>query len=184
MPMTDPIPIGYFPKIVLARPDWLRVPAVQHICSVSECMSPGPADWIFQWTHNNLGAFNSEDEAWNVVPDGRQNSSYRLLAYFMVPLLFRNGKRNALNVPVLPVQPVPESYERIGYDCVVREHYSFGCSPLSCNRAAEEYEVNRFCLLDDLADALELAARFSDKTANYEPGDYVVIEVWAAGLPS
>ena len=53
---------------------------------------------------------------------------------------------------------------------------SFFCSPLSCNGMAEEYPVNRYCLVDDPDTALAMARDFA--TGNCEPGPYCVVEVW------
>ena len=56
---------------------------------------------------------------------------------------------------------------------------SFGCSPLSCNYMAQEYPVNRHCLVDDLVTAQAMARDFA--TGNCEPGSYCVVEVWTQG---
>ena len=49
----------------------------------------------------------------------------------------------------------------------------------SCNYMAEEYPVNRFCLVDDLDTALAMVHDFA--TGNCEPGPYCVVEVWMQG---
>ena len=41
---------------------------------------------------------------------------------------------------------------------------------------AEEYPVNRYCLVDDLDTAVPMACHFA--TGNCEPGAYCVVEVW------
>ena len=41
---------------------------------------------------------------------------------------------------------------------------------------AEEYPVNRYCLVDDPDTALAMARDFA--TGNCEPGPYCVVEVW------
>jgi hypothetical protein len=64
----------------------------------------------------------------------------------------------------------------LGYDVVSRSLGSnFECSPLSCNSAAEEIEVNGYCLIDRLEAAVEAARTFS--SGNWEPGPYYVLEV-------
>ncbi len=55
----------------------------------------------------------------------------------------------------------------------------FECSPLSCNGMAGEIPVNRYCLLDNVEQALRVAARFDEEQP--EPGDYFVVEVSARG---
>jgi hypothetical protein len=59
----EPTHIGYFPKHVLTRPDWLKAAGVLEVCSVSECVSPGPDDWISHWAHNDLWLYNDEATA-------------------------------------------------------------------------------------------------------------------------
>ena len=49
------------------------------------------------------------------------------------------------------------------------------CSPLSCNGLAAEFEINEFCLLPSLDQAVDAAERFSREQP--EPGDYYVVEV-------
>lgn len=97
----------------------------------------------------------------------------------------------------------PPGFEPIGFDAVegyvrdaaaarasgsrVPNQFRFDCSPLLCNGMAQALErggvpgcaglrVNRWCLIDRLADAQRLAAAFAAGGA--EPGPYVVVEVW------
>jgi hypothetical protein len=46
--------IGYFPKKVFQRPDWLKAAGVTAIRSVCECVSSGPPDWMQRWKHNDM----------------------------------------------------------------------------------------------------------------------------------
>jgi hypothetical protein len=178
VPQAEPTLIGYFPKHVVPRPDWLKVWQVTEICSVSECGSPGPEGWIRHWAHNDLWVFSDEQTAWGVVPGGPSNPDYRLFAYRLFPVQFDGGEQRPFAIPPLSVQPLPGGYRRLGYDVVARSGTTpFECSPLSCNGAAEQVPVNRFCLVDDLAEAFRLAARFSRDEEGYEPGPYHVMEV-------
>jgi hypothetical protein len=47
-----PVLIGYFPKKTVRRPDWLKAANVEEVCSASDCISDGPANWISAWKHN------------------------------------------------------------------------------------------------------------------------------------
>src|SRR5688572_11170342 len=71
---------GYFPKRIEARPDFVKAPTVREICSVSDCISSGPKNWIDLWLHNEFGWFNTILDAKRITPVG-QESVYRLFAY-------------------------------------------------------------------------------------------------------
>lgn len=180
----EPVLIGYFPKRIAARPVGLESPEIEWICSVSECISAGPDGWLDAWRHNELWAFNSEDLAWSVVPNGLANRDFTLLAYRLLPQMFCNGEPKILELPQLAVQPLPSGYQRLGWDVVAHSGGgAFECSPLSCNYAANEFPVNRYCLVEELEDIIALACRFSMPEEHYEPGPYNVYEVWARELP-
>jgi hypothetical protein len=46
---------GYFIKRVMRKPDWLQVPGVLEVCSVSNCISMPPEGWVERWLHNQFG---------------------------------------------------------------------------------------------------------------------------------
>lgn len=173
--MTDePVLIGYFPKRIAAVPEWLHGSAAEEVCSVSECVSPGPRGWIDHWLHNRYGCFDSTEKAWEVVPDG--STEYAIFAWRLVPLLFTDGRSGAFAVFAPEVEPLPPTYRSLGFDVVSRSVSDFfECSPLSCNAMALEVTVNRHCLVEDLEAALVLASRFSVEEP--EPGSYQVVEV-------
>jgi hypothetical protein len=173
-----PTLIGYFPKKVAPASDWFKARRVREVCSVSEHVSPGPPNWSDRWAHNEMGAFDDEQAAWGVVPGGPANTAYRMFAYRLFPAEFERGQQQPIAVPPLAVQPLPAAYHRLGYDVVSRcGGYTFECSPLSCNYAAEMTPVNEHCLVDDPAEAFRLAVRFS-REKGAEPGPYYVVEVW------
>ena len=55
------IPAGYMAKRVATRPEWLEVPSVDDIYSVSRCVSRDFADYINYWKHNGYWLFDSID---------------------------------------------------------------------------------------------------------------------------
>lgn len=174
----EPTLIGYFPKRVVAAPDWLQAEGVKEVCSVSECVSPGPEGWIDGWAHNEMWAFDDEQAAWGVVPGGRSNPDYRMFAYRLFPVEFDGGEQRPFAIPSLGVRPLADHYRRLGDDVVSRTCGStFECAPLSCNYAARQVKVNEHCLLDDAAEAFRLAVPFS-REEGAEPGPYHVVEVW------
>jgi len=169
---------GFFAKHIEPRPEFLHVPGVREICSVSECISSGPENWIDLWLHNDLGWFNRMADARRAIPPG-QESQFRLFAYRMHPEVFTAGGRVPFTVPdsVQP-EPIPAEFRRLGFDSASKSMESIlglECSPLSCNGMAEEIVANEFCLFPGLNEAIAGAQRFAAEQP--EPGDYYVIEV-------
>ena len=172
----DPTLIGYFPKRTAKRPDWLKSPGVEEVCSVSTCVSDDPDGWIELWRHNAMSLFDTPELAWSAVPLPTRHE-FDLYAYQLFPLEFDEGQPRLFTIPSLHVQPLPSSFERLGYDVVSRSHGShFECSPLSCNSMAEQTATNRYCLVDDAQTAFHFAAEF--EAQGCEPGPYYVVEVW------
>lgn len=65
----------------------------------------------------------------------------------------------------------------LGLDLVSRSTDShFECSALSCNHGADDFPVNRFCLMDDSAAAYDACLTVSKGA--YEPGPYHLLEVY------
>ena len=181
--MTQPpVLIGYFPKRVVPRPDWLKAPGVLVIRSVSECMSSGPPDRIERWTHNEMWVYSTVAAARQTVPAG-ERASFEMQAYLILPVRWDDGVEEPLALPPLEAEPVPADFERVGFDVVsiMRGHSGFGCSPLSCNGMAAEIATNRHCLLDDLDVATRTAEGFS--RGDVEPGPYHVVEVLRQAPP-
>lgn len=171
-----PVLIGYFAKRRTPAPDELRVVGVEEICNVSECLAPGPADWVEAWLHNEHGCFNSPDDARRVADDAP--GDYQLFAYRLLPLRFRRDQTESMEVSAPGIAPLPPDFQSLGFDVVSKSLSSglgFECSPLSCNIMALEVTVNRHCLVDGFEVARELASRFSVEEP--EPGPYYVIEI-------
>lgn len=174
--MSEPVLIGYFPKHRTPRPEWLPVPHVEEICSVSGCIARQPADWIDSWTHNDWSAYDTPELARAVAEEGCDLYAWRIL-----PTLFGREAEQPLTLTGVAPSALPTDFERLGWDVVSRSGLGilgFECSPLSCNRMASQEAVNRYCLLDSEADAVAFARRCAVEQP--EPGDYLVIEVWRA----
>jgi hypothetical protein len=80
---------GYFPKKVETAPDWIKAPHVSDVCSVSDCVAPGPGGWIDKWLHNGRALYDSEELALRVIPAG--DETFRVLAFRFLPLRYRNN---------------------------------------------------------------------------------------------
>src|SRR5262245_4460359 len=107
---------GFFAKRVELRPEWLRVPNVSEICSVSDCISHAPVGWIDHWLHNGFGWFNGIADAISVVPDS-ERASYHLFAYRLYPRGFQKGNQIELVVPSdVRSDPIPDTFQSLGFD--------------------------------------------------------------------
>lgn len=178
----SPTLIGYFPKRTLRHPDFLPDTGVVEICSVSNCISKDPDEWINHWRHNEMWTYDNAEAAWSVVPD-EVREAFDLYAYSLFPVRFTRAGEEAFAIPAVNPVTLGAEFSRLGFDAVSRSYDStFECSPLSCNYLAREVPTNRHCLLDTAEAALELAANCEAKQC--EPGPYHVVEVWRQEPPS
>jgi hypothetical protein len=123
-----------------------------------------------------MWVYDTPELAWSVVPEAARRE-FDLYAYEMFPVVFDDGQQQAFQIPAIHVQPLPSSFEPLGYDVVSRTcGTSFECSPLSCNHMAEHVAVTRQCLVADADIAFRLAREF--EAGGCEPGPYYVVEVW------
>lgn len=178
--MLESVFIGFLARKVAPRPDFLVHAPIDDVCSVSEHVSPSAPDRIERGAHNSAGYYDTEALAWSTVPEGEADA-YTLFAYRAVPLRFDDDCEPwspADEWPGLPAHTDLSPYAPIGYDIV---NSSFGewfeCSPLSCNGIANQYAVNRHCLVDDVEAAMELGRLFAGEHLPVEPGSYFVVEV-------
>lgn len=168
--------IGYFPKRRTPAPEGLQAAGVDEICSVSECLAPGPEGWVEAWLHNAFGCYDSPDAAEHVAGDAE--GEYEVFAYRLLPLRFSDGQAEPIGVAPAGISPLSPNFQSLGFDVVSKslaQGLGFECSPLSCNLMATEVGVNRHCLVGDLETARMLAIRFSVEEP--EPGPYYVVEV-------
>ena len=140
MNLPNPVLVGFFPKITEDKPDGFDVPEVAEICSVSECISKGPHDWVNKWRHNILGFYDSETLARSVIDTNADE--FDLYAYKLYPFQFDNGTVLPFKIPVC-LEDKLVMYQFLGYDPVSKSTDFFECSPLSCNYAAKKFSVNR-----------------------------------------
>lgn len=166
--------VGFFPKLSTAAPEMFQAIGVETIASVSRCISAGPPDWIDSWSYNALGFYDTEAGARSIVPPG---DPYDLYAYEVFPLRAAEARLERFTAREAP-GGVPADFELLGFDIVSRSTSDFfECSPLSCNQAAMEGTVNRFCLLPHEGEAWEWLRRIA-REGSYEPGPYYLFRVW------
>jgi hypothetical protein len=171
----DSVFAGYFAKRIMPRPDWLAVPHIREIWSVSECMSKGPERWIDHWKHNTTTwLFDTAELASSVIPP-EERADFVLVAYrFWAPIVDKGEEFDLEDdLPALP--PPDDSFESIGFDAVSHPVSNFSCSPLSCNHGAKTFATNEYCLFATLEEAIVGAKEFS--TGKWEPGPYFIVEV-------
>jgi hypothetical protein len=180
MRRPKPILIGFFPKKT-ARPDsWFGGSPVLEICSVSDCISKAPEDWINHWKHNmTWWVYDTEELARSVVGDDL--ASYDMYAYTVFPVVFDGETESPVDV-TSTARGNLAGFDFLGYDAVSQEQSGapFSHSPLSCNRGFDQYRVNCYCLLDDLGEAWRITheiARDAKATNTWEPGVYYLCEV-------
>ena len=121
------------------------------------------------------GFYDSPELARQVVPDD-DVAKFEVFAYELYPVEFVDGEETVLSIAPGRVVPLDASFDQVGYDVVSRSSADFfECSPLSCNRMAEEVSVNRHCLVETVEEALRLAAQV--EASGCEPGPYYVFRV-------
>ena len=167
--------VGYFPKVTHPGVEWLGNASVLEICSVSQCISKGPEDWINHWKHNPLGFYDSEATALEVVASDA--GAFDLYAYKLYPFRCLDGIREAVELPA-NLDELHTAYELLGYDIATRSTTDFfECSPLSCNAGARDYPVNQYSLLPTPEVAQHILSAICE-SGTFEPGPYYLFEVY------
>jgi len=172
------IPAGYTVKFVHEKDDWLKASNIKNIYSVSECISKCPINHYDHWKFNSLVFYDNEKILEELlVKDVINKSELTWFYYEIFEKEILNGIWKEFEVEKLNVEKL-DSYKLVGFDIAC---YSIGsshdCSPLSCNRGAEVFEVNEFCLINKLEDAINSAEKI-DKDGGYEPGPYRILGVY------
>jgi hypothetical protein len=181
------IPVGYMGKRIVQRTDWLKVPSVKEIFSVSHCVSDNFMDYIDCWKHNGYWFFNAPDDIMEVAKQNNVNLTGVRLFYYEVYNFQWNDTRcswekfspeTAFKTDVM----VPASKQLEGYD-VVTFWAGNGpeCSPLSCNGPAEEIPTNQHCLLQSFEQAKRLVEE--GKFKDGEPGPLRIFAVYSIESP-
>jgi hypothetical protein len=175
------IPVGYMAKHVRKKPDWLKVPNVTDIYSVSNCVSKDFADYIQYWKHNGFWLFDSPEIIKKVADDNSIQSTGMSLFYYEVYEKEFDGEQWQPFAPELSfkTEVVPPSQKQLeGFDVAnFTGRNAPECSGLSCNGLAGELPVNNHCLfgLFDEAWSIVNNGSFNDS----EPGPYRIFAVYS-----
>ncbi len=176
------IPIGYMYKKVSKKTDWLKADNVVDIYSVSSCISEDFIDWVNFWQHNGYWFFDNSKIMQNLAKENHILLTGMKLFYYSAyekqwdddnrqwqPF---DAERTFTTDIEQPVDVVLQGYDIVSFS----GQTSAECSPLSCNGMAQEIEVNKHCLLDDL----EEAKKYLEKGMfnNCEPGPYRIFAVY------
>jgi hypothetical protein len=180
------IPVGYLYKTVVQRPDWIPVPAIDDVYSVSGCISPFFTDYVKRWKHNGYWLFNSPDAMESICrQEGIDLSGMTLFFYEAHEMEFdqHNGETAGTWVEfrcdgAFPTKvELPGDKKLAGYDVVAFACSNAPeCSPLACNKLATEFELNPHCLFETFEAAKE--ALESGVFHNAEPGPYRILAVY------
>ena len=178
------IPVGYMAKKVVQRPDWLKVPNVYDIYSVSSCFSRNFMDYINFWRHNGYWFFDTPRTIRELSQENKVDLKDLTFFYYEVyEKEFDEEQKTWLffepeEFPTHVILPTHREFH--GYDVVT---FSMGtnpeCSPLSCNHLASEIRTNAHCLLESFEETkkrLEVG-RFD----HAEPGPFRIFAVYTIG---
>lgn len=174
-------------KRVAARPDWLGVPHVSDIYSVSGCISEEFADYIDAWKHNGFWLFDSPEVIGEVAREKSVSlDGAKLFYYEAYEMEFCEkqmkwsafGPETGFKTSI--VAPLSKKLE--GFDLVTFcGRSSPECSPLSCNQVARDVSVNEHCLVRTFEEAK--AALESGRFSEAEPGPYRIFAVYSVEWP-
>ena len=176
-------PIGYLYKRVASRPEWLAVPAVKDIYSLSGCISKDFADYINYWKHNGFWLFDSPSVMRSLAREHSITLDGAKLFYYEAHELQYDSERGGWHRHQ-PEVAFPVNVEFLsgttleGFDVATFfAGTSPECSPLSCNSSAKEIATNEHCLIPTF-EAAQLAVE-SGRFEHTEPGPYRIIAVYS-----
>jgi len=81
--LPDFVFLGFCAKRSLRTPFAGRA---REIASISECLAKRASEWVKQWDFNRATCWNTEAQAWSLVPD-ESKGAFRIFAYRALPLL-------------------------------------------------------------------------------------------------
>jgi hypothetical protein len=173
-------------KTVSSKPEWLKVPQVVDLYSVSGCLSEDFADYIEYWKHNGYWLFDSPEIIRGVAHENSIPLERTSLFYYEVYGMEFDGNdwcpfQPEPSVPTNVVPPAEKTLE--GFDVVTFfARNAPECSPLSCNGMAQEIRTNEHCLFSSFDEAQEKVTVGAFNRA--EPGPYRIFAVYSVNWPT
>ncbi len=193
----ESILLGYVSKRIELRPTWLDVPTVHRICSASGCVSSAAIDYdtMFPNTGSCYDSPALAREAQSLECDSFEGWVVHAHRLFLAmidedrePSTIRADRLLGPDHGLDSVEPLNSSFRSLGFDVAQMEPHqsakggfapcmpAIGCSPLSCNHRAKDFDVNEHCLLRSWNEALRAGRDFAN--GGGEPPPYVIIEVF------
>jgi hypothetical protein len=179
------LPVGYLAKRSCKKPEGLKIPGVDDVYSVGNCVNDDFADYINYWKHNGYWLFDSSEIIRAVARENSIELEGALLFYYEAheKEFAKEGWRPFFPEPSFTTKVVQPRHKRLeGFDVVT---FSVGnspeCSPLSCNGLAEALRTNSHCLFESFDEAW--ANVNSGEFAGGEPGPYRIFAVYSVDWP-
>ena len=169
----------------MQKPKGFHVDGIADVYSVSSCINDDFADYIEYWKHNGhwLLIHPRSSGTWQrkILLSLAKRPSFTTKCTIW-SLMVRVGVPYGAE-PSVPTNVVPPQEKVLeGFDVVT--FYAKNapeCSPLSCNRMAEEIRTNRHCLLESFGQAYD---RLNEGAFNNaEPGPYRIFTVYSVEWP-
>ena len=176
------IPVGYMAKRISQDTQWLEIPAVIDLYSVSSCISKNFADYIPYWKHNGYWFFDSPEIIQGLAREHSIDLTGTQLFYYETYELeydeeeheWLEFEREDFPTDVLtPAVKILEGYDLVSFYLGTNPQ----CSPLSCNHLAREVQVNPHCLFATFEDAQQVLESAIFK--GVEPGPYRIFAVYS-----
>jgi hypothetical protein len=179
------IPVGYMAKVSCSKPERFIMPGVADVYSVGSCVNEDFADYIDYWRHNGYWLFDSPAIIQNVAKEHAISLEQAMLFYYEAYEMEFTGEewRAFYPEPSMATNVVAASQKTLeGFDVVTFfVGSSSECSPLSCNRLADEVPTNEHCLIASFDEAK--TALDTGKFNGGEPGPYRIFAVYSVDWP-
>jgi hypothetical protein len=167
------------------RPEWLHVPHIAEIYSVSNSGCKDFADYIQYWRHNGYWFFDSPQVIKTVAEENAIDIAGTMLFYYEAHELEFDGENWNVYAPepsfptdvIMPAEKKLEGFDVVNFTAGTSPE----CSGLCCSSLAEELPTNRHCLFTTFEEAESYLAKgaFNDS----EPGPYRIFAVYSTHWP-
>ena len=169
----------------LQASEWLEVPGVVDVFSVSACINNNFAEYITDWKHTGYRLFDSPElirevaAAHQLIQKPRSSSTTKPspLSFIMVDGVILNRDKSIETRIVVPIHKQVAGFDVVTFPAGNAPE----CSPLSCNGLAKDLPTNAHCLFAIAREAARLLN--SGAFTECEPGPYRVGAVCSVDRP-